>query len=98
MPNYPDQTDIIYDISHYIMLKNKKKKKWNVSDMKISGDDLSLVFTNNQEDSFKAILKQTLQEMMSGSLITVTAGDPAKAVTSPDLVLTKEALSKIFIL
>ena len=72
LPNYPTETDFIFDVaSHLVRVTEVKSKDWSADDIKFSTKTLKYVFGDHMNsDEFRTKIKELLKCLLEkGSLI-----------------------------
>jgi len=67
---YPTERDILFDMLKYIQSTNKRKKKWNVDDLKINVTDLEKAIPLFSKDNKKKLIKELIYNLFNKALIT----------------------------
>lgn len=59
--SYPDELDFVFDVVSFIQENNKRKKRWNVEDMKIAMDSIKDIFPDIADEEFKEKIKTIMK-------------------------------------
>lgn len=87
LDGYPDQLDVLFDITSYIFKSKKRKKKWLPVDMMLPIAQFKDAFGSNGGDIFKENLKGVLTLLKSEGML---------AINDSDVIITERGLEKLY--
>lgn len=91
--SYPDESDVLYDITGQIFTSNKRKKSWKAEEVRMKFDDLKNAFPDIGNECFKEKIKTILAALHKNNDITMVDGEEAGQKV---IVVTSQGLSKLY--
>lgn len=82
---YPDETDVLFDIVSHVMSSNKRRKKFDVGDFKISSAEVKDAICNMSDLSIKERAAKALLELKQRGHVSIMQPD---GIVSDQLVIS----------